>query len=129
MNGFQTDLSAEAQHTDDFRRVLYTTRHTQLVLMTIPPGGEIGAEVHEGIDQILLAMAGTGKALLDGAELPFDAGDVVVVPEGTRHNVVNDGTEPLRIATVYGPPDHAPGKVHHTKAEADRDESDRPPQP
>jgi mannose-6-phosphate isomerase-like protein (cupin superfamily) len=129
MSGYHADLFGAARANEDFRRVLYTTKHTQLVVMTIPPGGEIGAEVHDGIDQVLVALSGSGTSVLDAAERPFGAGDVVVVPEGTRHNFVNGGSEPLRIATIYGPPDHAPGTVHHTKADADRDERDLPPNP
>jgi len=127
MNGFHANLFEAARQNEDFRRVLHTTKHTQFVVMTIPPGGEIGSEVHDGIDQVLIAVSGAGTSVLDGGERPFAAGDVVVVPEGTRHNFVNSGAEPLRIATVYGPPDHPPGTVHHTKADADRDEGDRPP--
>jgi mannose-6-phosphate isomerase-like protein (cupin superfamily) len=125
---YRGDLFGQVRANQDFRRVLATTRHTQLVVMTIPPGGEIGAEVHHGIDQVLIAISGSGTSELAGEVAPFTAGDVVVVPEGTHHNFVNTGTEPLRIATVYGPPDHAPGTVHRTKEEADADEADVPPQ-
>jgi mannose-6-phosphate isomerase-like protein (cupin superfamily) len=125
---YRDALFARVRDNDEFRRVLATTGHLQLVVMTIPPGGEIGEEVHEGIDQILIAIEGTGTSILEGAKAPFTAGDVVVVPEGTRHNFVNDGATPLRLATVYGPPDHRPGTVHHSKREADQDEGDIPPQ-
>jgi mannose-6-phosphate isomerase-like protein (cupin superfamily) len=125
---YHGDVFGEARKSEDFRRVLATGRHTQLVIMTIPPGGEIGSEVHEGIDQVLIGIDGSGMSVLDGVETPFSAGDAVLVPEGTRHNFLNTGTDPLRIVTVYGPPDHAPGTVHHTKADADRDESDVPPE-
>jgi mannose-6-phosphate isomerase-like protein (cupin superfamily) len=127
MNGYHADLFGAARTTDDFRRVLFTTKHTQLVVMMIPPGGEIGSEVHDGIDQVLIAVDGSGTLVLDGEESPFLAGNVVVVPEGMRHNFINTGHAPLRIATIYGPPDHAPGTVHHTKADAERDEHDKPP--
>jgi mannose-6-phosphate isomerase-like protein (cupin superfamily) len=127
MSGYQADLFGETRANEDFRRVLYTTKHTQLVVMTIPPGGEIGQEVHHGIDQVLIALGGSGTSVLDGRESPFTTGDVVVVPEGTGHNFINRGSEPLRVATIYGPPDHAPGTVHHTKADAERDERDVPP--
>lgn len=125
---YHGDLFGQVRANDDFRRVLSTTRHTQLVIMTIPAGGEIGEEVHDGIDQVLIAVEGRGTSVLDGQRRPFAAGDVVVVPEGTSHNFVNDGDAPLRIATVYGPPDHRPGTVHHTKDEAEHDEGDVPPQ-
>jgi mannose-6-phosphate isomerase-like protein (cupin superfamily) len=127
MSSYHADLSGAARRNEDFRRVLFTTKHTQLVAMTIPPGGEIGSEVHVGIDQVLIAVEGSGKSILDGEERPFVAGEVVIVPEGTRHNFVNTGPDPLRIATIYAPPDHAPGTVHHTRADADRDEYDQPP--
>jgi mannose-6-phosphate isomerase-like protein (cupin superfamily) len=127
MNGYHANLFGEARDNEDFRRVLHTTKHVQLVVMTIPPGGEIGEEVHDGIDQVLLALSGSGTSVLEGQKRPFARGDVVIVPEGTRHNFVNNGSEPLRIATLYGPPDHAPGTVHHTKADADRDNHDKPP--
>lgn len=126
--GYRADLFAAAAANTDFRRVLATTRHTQLVVMTIPAGGEIGSEVHQGIDQVLVAVDGSGTSSLDGVEQPFNRGDVVVVPEGTRHNFINTGSEPLRIITVYGPPDHPPGTVHPTKADADSDKNDVPPQ-
>jgi len=127
-DSYRAHLFSQVSANDDFRRVLATTEHTQLVVMTIPPGGEIGEEVHKGIDQILIAVEGSGVSVLDGDEAPFRAGDVVVVPAGTRHNFRCLGDDPLRLATVYGPPDHAPGTVHHTKADADADESDVPPQ-
>ncbi|HEX6873282.1 MAG TPA: cupin domain-containing protein [Micromonosporaceae bacterium] len=126
---YRGDLFGQARDNDDFRRVLATSPHTQLVVMTIPPGGEIGSEVHDGIDQVLIAVEGRGISILGGDERPFDAGHAVVVPQGTRHNFVNTGSDPLRLVTIYGPPDHPPGTVHHTKADADRDESDVPPQP
>lgn len=126
--GYRADLFAVAEANEDFRRVLATTTHTQLVVMTIPPGGEIGSEVHQGIDQVLFALEGNGISTLDGVDQPFRRGDVAVVPAGTRHNFVNNGSKPLRIITVYGPPDHPPGTVHATKADADSDESDVPPQ-
>jgi mannose-6-phosphate isomerase-like protein (cupin superfamily) len=127
-SAYRADLWGLARANEDFRRVLATTKHTQLVVMTIPPGGEIGSEVHHGIDQVLIAVEGTGTSVIDGVEQPFASGHVVVVPEGTEHNFLNTGAQPLRVVTVYGPPDHAPGTVHHTKADADRDEQDVPPQ-
>jgi mannose-6-phosphate isomerase-like protein (cupin superfamily) len=115
------DLAASHR---DFRRVLWTGTHTQLVLMTIPVREEIGAEVHEHNDQILSFVSGIGAAVVAGETRVVTAGDVVVVPAGTEHNFLNTGTEPLVLTTIYGPPDHAPGTVHHTKAEADAAEHD-----
>lgn len=125
-NYYRADLFGIAHRNDDFRQVLATTDHTQLVVMTIPPGGEVGEEVHDGIDQILIALDGTGEAVLDGRPEPLPPGWVVVVPSGTKHNVVNSGSGPLRLITAYGPPEHPPGTVHHTKADADADPHDQP---
>ena len=112
-------IATVAEQSADFRRVLWTGQHTQLVIMTIPPGGEIGEEVHEGIDQILTFVSGTAEARVAGETKEVTAGDLVVVPAGTKHNFVNTGPNPLVLYTVYGPPDHAPGVVHRTKEEAD----------
>jgi len=123
-------IASVAERSDDFRRVLWTGDHTQLVIMTIPPGGEIGEEVHEGIDQILTFVSGTGEARVAGETKAVEPGDLVVVPAGTKHNFVNTGPNPLVLYTVYGPPDHAPGAVHRTKEEADAAEEsgeDEPP--
>jgi mannose-6-phosphate isomerase-like protein (cupin superfamily) len=117
------DTAALADSSTDFRRVLWTGEHTQLVVMTIPVGEEIGAEVHDHNDQILSFVSGIGAAEVGGETRPVTAGDVVVVPAGTRHNFLNTGTEPLVLTTIYGPPDHAPGTVHPTKAEAEAAEA------
>jgi mannose-6-phosphate isomerase-like protein (cupin superfamily) len=127
MGGYHGDLFEQAHENEDFRRVMATTQHTQLVLMTLRPGEEIGSEVHTGTDQILIGIEGSGRSMLDGVERPFAGGDAVVVPQGVRHNIINAGSEPLRLVTVYGPPDHPPGTVHHSKADAERDEADAPP--
>jgi mannose-6-phosphate isomerase-like protein (cupin superfamily) len=124
---YVADLFRAARDSADFRRVLATTEHTQLVVMTLPPGGEIGEEVHLGIDQTLLVVDGSGRAVLDGEPTPIGPGHVVVVPAGTRHNIVADDPLPMHLVTVYGPPDHAPDTVHHTKAEAEADTHDIPP--
>jgi mannose-6-phosphate isomerase-like protein (cupin superfamily) len=123
-------IATVAEQSDDFRRVLWTGKHSQLVIMTIPPGGEIGEEVHDGIDQILTFVSGTGEARVSGRTKKVAAGDLVVVPAGTKHNFVNTGPNPLVLYTVYGPPEHADGAVHHTKEEADEAEEsgkDEPP--
>ncbi|WP_301548477.1 cupin domain-containing protein [Micromonospora sp. C95] len=123
-------IATVAEKSPDFRRVLWTGKHTQLVIMTIPPGGEIGAEVHEDIDQILTFVSGTGEARVAGEKRAVVQGDLVVVPAGTRHNFVNTGPNPLVLYTVYGPPEHADQAVHHTKEEADAAEAageDEPP--
>ena len=123
-------IATVAELCDDFRRVLWTGERTQLVIMTIPPGGEIGEEVHDGIDQILTFVSGTGEARVSGSTKNVAAGDLVVVPAGKKHNFVNTGPNPLILYTVYGPPEHADGAVHKTKEEADAAEAageDEPP--
>ncbi len=123
-------IATEAEKSPDFRRVLWTGTKTQLVVMTIPPGGEIGEEVHEDIDQILTFVSGIGEARVGGAKKQVAQGDLVVVPAGTKHNFLSTGTNPLVLYTVYGPPEHADGAVHHTKEEADEAEEsgqDEPP--
>ena len=98
--------------------------------MTIPPGGEIGEEIHEGVDQILTFVSGIGEAVVGGRRRKVVAGDLVVVPAGRKHNFLNTGENPLILYTVYGPPEHADEAVHHTKEQADRLEEagkDEPP--
>jgi mannose-6-phosphate isomerase-like protein (cupin superfamily) len=123
-------IATEAEKYADFRRVLWTGEKTQLVIMTIPPDGEIGEEVHEDIDQILTFVSGTGEAKVGGSTKKVAQGDLVVVPAGTKHNFVNTGPNPLVLYTVYGPPEHADQAVHKTKEEADELEEagkDEPP--
>ena len=123
-------IAKVAEENDDFRRVLWTGEHTQLVIMTIPAGGEIGEEVHEENDQILTFVSGVGEATVSGQKKKVAAGDLVVVPAGKKHNFVNSGPNPLVLYTVYGPADHADGAVHRTKEEADAAEEsgkDEPP--
>jgi mannose-6-phosphate isomerase-like protein (cupin superfamily) len=113
------DIRAEALANDDFRRVVRTGMHEQVVLMTLPEGGSIGAEVHDETDQLFVFMDGTGEARVGGETIPVEAGDLVFVEAGTRHDIVNRGSSPLRLVTVYAPPEHEPGTVHRTKAEAE----------
>src|SRR4051812_16411215 len=122
-------IATVAEKSPDFRRVLWTGKHTQLVVMTIPPNGEIGEEVHE-VDQILTFVSGVGKAIVSGETRNVTQGDLVVVPAGRKHNFVNAGPNALVLSTVYGPPEHADGAVHKTKEQADRLEEagkDEPP--
>jgi mannose-6-phosphate isomerase-like protein (cupin superfamily) len=123
-------IATVAEQSADFRRVLWTGRYTQLVIMTLPTGGEIGDEVHEETDQILTFVSGTGEARVGPDSRAVAQGDLVVVPAGTQHNVVNTGPLPLVLYTVYGPPEHAKGAVHATKEEAEEAEAagrDEPP--
>jgi mannose-6-phosphate isomerase-like protein (cupin superfamily) len=115
----QVDIVRAARENDAFRRVLLTGEHEQVVVMTIPPGGEIGEEVHDDTDQVLAFIDGEGEAQLGGETSTFGANDLVFVRAGTRHNFVTTGAQPLRLVTVYAPPHHAPDTVHQTKAEAD----------
>lgn len=123
-------IESVAEESPDFRRVLWTGEHTQLVIMTIPAGGEIGEETHDDIDQILTFVSGHGEAIVSGQTRKVKSGDLVVVPAGKKHNFVNTGENPLILYTVYGPPEHADGAVHKTKEEADAAEEagkDEPP--
>ncbi|MFY1633811.1 cupin domain-containing protein [Solwaraspora sp. WMMB335] len=123
-------IATVAEQSQDFRRVLWTGAHSQLVIMTIPPGGEIGEEVHDHVDQILTFVSGVGAAEVAGERREVAQGDLVVVPAGTKHNFVNTGPNPLVLYTVYGPAEHADGVVHRTKEEADAAEAagrDEPP--
>jgi mannose-6-phosphate isomerase-like protein (cupin superfamily) len=113
------DVAARARENEAFRREVVTGEHSQVVLMTIPPGGEIGEEVHDHVDQTLLFLEGRGEAILDGRTAPVQPNILVVVRAGTRHNFVNTGEGPLRLVTIYAPPEHAPGTVHETKDEAE----------
>jgi mannose-6-phosphate isomerase-like protein (cupin superfamily) len=113
------DIEALTRENQDFRREVVTAEHGQVVLMTIPPGEEIGEEVHEGIDQLLAFVEGEAEAIVDDESSPVGPGQAVLVPGGTRHNVRNTGDSPLRLWTVYAPPEHSPGTVHRTKADAD----------
>jgi mannose-6-phosphate isomerase-like protein (cupin superfamily) len=117
------DILDLARRNDDFRREVVTGPHEQVVVMTIPPGGEIGDEVHEHGDQVLLFVEGAGEAILGGESRPVREGQLVLVPAGTRHNFVAGDDAPLRLVTIYAPPEHPPGTVHRTKAEADAAEA------
>jgi len=108
-----------ASENEDFRREVTTGRHAQVVLMTIPPGEEIGEEVHPDVDQILIFVEGRGESVLDGETGDVGPNDLVFVRAGTRHNFRTTGEEPLRLVTVYAPPEHPAGTVHRTRAEAD----------
>jgi mannose-6-phosphate isomerase-like protein (cupin superfamily) len=124
-------IATVAEESPDFRRVLFTGKHSQLVVMTIPPGGEIGEEVHPDTDQILTFVSGIGEAQVSGQSRRVVAGDLVVVPAGRTHNFLNTGENPLILYTVYGPAHHAEGAVHTTKEEGDAMEAagqDEPPQ-
>jgi mannose-6-phosphate isomerase-like protein (cupin superfamily) len=120
MKGYLQDIEAIAIKNQHFRQVLYTARHCQLVVMSLKPKEEIGAEVHT-LDQFFRVEQGQGEAVLDGVRTAIAAGFAVVVPAGARHNIVNTGTEPLKLYTIYSPPNHRDGVVHATRADAEAD--------
>ena len=117
MNGYVTDLEKTTLANNNFRQVLYTAKHSQLVLMSLGAGEDIGEEIHE-LDQFLRIEAGTGKAILNGVEYELSDGSAVVVPAGVKHNIINTGETPLKLYTVYSPPEHKDGVVRLTKKEA-----------
>lgn len=121
---YHINIINETQVNENFRKVLFTGDHSQLVVMEIPEGGEIGEEIHEHTEQTLFFLSGTGKAVLDNEEIVVNAGDVFVVTPGTKHNFLNTGTTPLKIYTVYAPANHIDGRVHRTKEDADADSED-----
>jgi mannose-6-phosphate isomerase-like protein (cupin superfamily) len=120
MKGFVKDIEGLAVKNEEFRRVLYTAKHCQLVVMALKPKEEIGAEVHK-LDQFFRVEQGTGEAVLDGVRTAIRAGFTVVVPAGTKHNIINTGSDPLKLYTLYAPPNHRDGVVHHTRADAEAD--------
>lgn len=121
---YHTNIIKETAENENFRRVLFTGPKSQLVVMNIPPGGEVGNETHKYTEQTLFFLTGSGEAELGGKKFPIGPGDVVVVTAGTEHNFRNTGIEPLKIYTVYAPPNHIDGRVHQTKADADEDKAD-----
>jgi mannose-6-phosphate isomerase-like protein (cupin superfamily) len=120
MKGYVQDIEGLAVKNDDFRKVLYTAKNCQLVLMSLKTEEEIGAEVHK-LDQFFRVEEGTGEAVLDGVRTAIRAGYAVVVPAGTNHNIINTGRVPLKLYTLYAPPNHRDGVVHHTRKEAEAD--------
>jgi mannose-6-phosphate isomerase-like protein (cupin superfamily) len=121
MKGFVDDIERLTEDNEDYRRVLYTGHHLQLVLMALKPGEEIGEEVHDDRDQFFRVEAGEGELVIDGATRPVKADFAMIVPAGARHNVRNTGREPLKLYTVYGPPEHRRDVVQRTKAESEGD--------
>lgn len=119
MIGFVDNIEELTEENTDFRRVLYTGQNLQLVLMTLQPGEDIGEEIHSDRDQFFRIEMGEGVVTIDEVETMFKADDGIIVPAGAKHNVANTGTEPLKLYTIYGPPEHLDGTVHATKAVAD----------
>src|SRR5450631_4912980 len=119
-SGYVQDIEGLAVNNDDFRRVLYTAKNCQLVLMALKSREEIGAEVHK-LDQFFRVEEGTGEAVLDGVRTAIQAGWAVLVPAGVNHNIINTGHVPLKLYTLYAPPNHRDGVINHTRADAEAD--------
>jgi mannose-6-phosphate isomerase-like protein (cupin superfamily) len=116
MKGFITNIEQDTDNNDFFRKVIFTAKNSQLVLMTLKPNEEIGEEVHETLDQFFRFERGTGKVVLEGEEFEVKDGFVAVIPAGTKHNIINtSSSEPLKLYTIYSPPNHADGTIHETK--------------
>jgi len=122
MLGFVDDIEGLTDKNKDFRRVLYTGKHVQLVVMSIRKGDEIGEEVHEDRDQFFRVESGKGQVVIDGESTKIRAGDGIIVPAGARHNLINTGKKRLKLYTIYGPPEHKDGIVEKTKEEAEKTE-------
>lgn len=120
MTGVIANIKDKALKNDYFREVLETGEHTQVVVMSLLPGEEIGEETHTDTDQILFCVAGTGKVVLNGEETTFQEGDLVLVHSGTLHNFINSGTTSMKIITAYSPAHHPQGTIHKTKADAQK---------
>ena len=120
MKGFIKNIEDISIKNEEFRQVLYTAGNIQLVVMSLKPKEEIGMEIHE-LDQFFRVEEGTGEALLDGVRTGISAGFAVLVPAGTNHNIINTGSVPLKLYTLYAPPNHRDGVVHHTRTEAEKD--------
>ncbi|MFH0852113.1 MAG: cupin domain-containing protein [bacterium] len=121
MKGYVTNIEQTTKENENFRKVLYTASHSQLVLMSLKAGEEIGMEVHPDNDQFLRVEAGQGKVVIDGNEYEISDGFAVVVPAGAQHNVINTGSDALRLYTIYSPAHHRDGVTHATKEEAEAD--------
>ena len=121
MKGFVTKIEKDALENDYFRNVLYTAAHSQLVVMSLQPNEDIGEEIHT-LDQFIRCEYGTGKAVLDGVEHEMSAGFAVLIPAGTKHNIINSSSDKkMKLYTVYAPPNHRDGVVHKTKSDAEAD--------
>jgi len=119
MKGYVTNIEKASEENENFRQVLYTAKSSQLVVMHLAPGEDIGSEVHE-LDQFIRVEKGAGKAVLNGTEHEIKDGSAVVIPAGTTHNIINSSqTDPMKLYTIYSPPNHIDGTIHKTKSEAE----------
>ena len=119
MSGFKANIEEETLNNTNFRKVLFTGAHCQLVVMSLLPGEEIGSEVHPNVDQFFRIEKGQAKFVINGEESVLGAEWVAIVPAGAEHNVINIGTEDLKLYTIYSPANHPDGTIHKTKAEAE----------
>ena len=125
MSGYVKNIEDATDKNSNFRKVLFTAPHSQLVVMCLKPGEDIGMEMHKHVDQFLRIESGVGKAILGGEEFELKGGIALVVPAGTYHNLINTSTSKLlRLYSIYSPPNHPQGTVHKTKKEAEKDEAD-----
>ena len=124
MNGFKSNIEKDTLENKNFRKVLYTGKHIQLVLMSLKVGEDIGAEIHMHNDQFFRFEGGVGKCIIDGNEYKVKEGDVIVVPAGAKHNVINAGSIELKMYTLYGPPNHENGTIRKTKADAEKNDEE-----
>lgn len=124
MKGYVSNIEKLSKENDNFRKVIFTTNNSQLVLMSLLPGEEIGMEVHPDNDQFFRVDMGEGKVVIDGVESIIEDGSAIVIPKGVMHNVINTGAGPMKLYTLYMPPHHKDGIVHTTKEMAERDEEE-----
>ncbi|MBK7414569.1 MAG: cupin domain-containing protein [Dechloromonas sp.] len=120
MKGYVQDIENLAVRNDKFRQVLYTAKNCQLVIMSLRPQEDIGAEIHK-VDQFFRVEEGSGEAVLNGVRTAIHAGFAIIVPAGTNHNIINTGSAPLKLYTIYAPPNHRDGVIHETRADAEGD--------
>lgn len=127
MTGYVVNIEEKSEQNENFREVLFTAPHSQLVIMSLLPNEDIGIEIHEGVDQFIRIEAGEGKAVLAGEEYTISDGSAIVIPAGTEHNIINTSSdEMLKLYTIYSPPHHRNKTIHKTKEEAVADREDKP---
>ena len=124
MKGFKSNIEKDTLDNNNFRKVLYTGKHLQLVLMSLKVGEDIGAEIHLHNDQFFRFEGGVGKCIIDGNEYNIKDGDVIIVPAGAKHNIINVGTNELKMYTIYGPPNHENGTIRITKEDAEKNDEE-----
>lgn len=122
MRGYVINIEEAAKENNYFRKVLYTAKNSQLVLMSLKPGEDIGEEVHNNVDQFFRVEKGEGKAVIEGVEHEIKDGSAIVIPAGTNHNIINTGSQEMKLYTIYSPPNHRDGVIHSTKEIAEADD-------